>query len=368
MAQATGIQALGRAADAARPSRTTSTTARRALGAFETAPPTGVRTTRPARRRHYLQYSFAPRLFIFNAFLQSLIGLLRLRPGSPTTSAHWGSSEAAEPEAREEIPLQRRGRLVALQLRRPRVDGDYHELLREFLQSMCTRRLGAALLRLRQALPRLPDRPARARPDRARMPRPRSEPAAIRFNVSKLSAVEVKVTNPNGKLVFNRLATFRRGDGSFTWTPHGPRALHGAAWRRRSCAPGLGEGDRDGGEIEVENRPAEARLGVRRRRWRPAQSSTRARAESARRAWRPPPRGAAPPRASAPSCSPPTRPTACPTRSRPRSGPSPPTSARTCSARRCRPRRRWSATGTACRAGSATCWPSAASTASRPRS
>ena len=41
---------------------------------------------------------------------------------------------------------------------------------------------------------------------------------------------------------------------------------------------------------------------------------------------------------------------------------------RTCSARRCRPRRRWSATGTACRTGSATCWRSAAWTASRPRS
>ena len=40
----------------------------------------------------------------------------------------------------------------------------------------------------------------------------------------------------------------------------------------------------------------------------------------------------------------------------------------TSSARRFRPRRRWSATGRACRSGSATCWRSAAWTGSRPRS
>ena len=35
----------------------------------------GVATTGPLGGTHYLQYSFAPRLFIFNAFLQSVIGL-----------------------------------------------------------------------------------------------------------------------------------------------------------------------------------------------------------------------------------------------------------------------------------------------------
>ena len=80
------------------------------------------------------------------------------------------------------------------------------------------------------------------------------EPAAIRFNVSKLSAIEVKVTNPNGKLVFSRLATFRRGDGSFTWTPHGP-GLFTVSVAAKELRTGLGKRDRDGGEIEVENRP-----------------------------------------------------------------------------------------------------------------
>ena len=50
--------------------------AREALGAFRTAPPTGVATRGPLGGTHYLQYSFAPRLYILNAFLQSVIGLL----------------------------------------------------------------------------------------------------------------------------------------------------------------------------------------------------------------------------------------------------------------------------------------------------
>ena len=77
MAQATAVQALGRASQLlGRPGYLT--WARRALGAFDTPPPTGVRTTGPEGGVAYLQYSFAPRLYIFNAFLQSLIGLLRL--------------------------------------------------------------------------------------------------------------------------------------------------------------------------------------------------------------------------------------------------------------------------------------------------
>ncbi|MEA2332596.1 MAG: hypothetical protein QOH58_2734, partial [Thermoleophilaceae bacterium] len=74
MADATGIQAYGRAAELLGEPRYLDV-AREALGAFETLPPAGVRTTGFAGGVHYLQYSFAPRLYIFNAFLQSLIGL-----------------------------------------------------------------------------------------------------------------------------------------------------------------------------------------------------------------------------------------------------------------------------------------------------
>jgi hypothetical protein len=130
---------------------------------------------------------------------------------------------------------------------------DYHELLREFLQSMCTRHLGplycdyARRYRGYQVDP--PELiwkgPAMATED---------EPVAIRFNVSKLSAIEVKVTNPHGTVTFSRLATFRRGDGSFTWTPRGP-GLFKVSVAAKELRTGLGKRDRDGGEIQVENRP-----------------------------------------------------------------------------------------------------------------
>src|SRR5215208_338728 len=103
MAQATGIQALGRAATLLNEPKYAET-ARRALGAFETAPPTGVRTTGPRGGVHYLQYSFAPQLYIFNAFLQSLIGLYDFDRvvGDPEARRLF---DEAEPEAREEVPF-----------------------------------------------------------------------------------------------------------------------------------------------------------------------------------------------------------------------------------------------------------------------
>ena len=120
MAQATGIQALGRAAQLLDEPKYAAT-ARRALGAFETPRPPAC--ARPARAGgvRYLQYSFAPRLYIFNAFLQSLIGLYDFSKLTGDARAR-ALYDDAEPEARAEVPLQRRGRLVALQLRRPRVE------------------------------------------------------------------------------------------------------------------------------------------------------------------------------------------------------------------------------------------------------
>ena len=50
------------------------------------------------------------------------------------------------------------------------------------------------------------------------------EPTAIRFNVSSLSAVEVKVLR-GSRVVFSRVATFRRGTGSFSFRPGAPGLL-----------------------------------------------------------------------------------------------------------------------------------------------
>ena len=251
MAQATGVQALGRAAKLLGEPKYLDT-ARRALGAFETGPPVGIRATGFRGGVHYLQYSFAPRLYIFNAFLQSLIGLHDFGQLADDDRAR-GLFRDAEPEARQEIPYSDVGDWSRYNYAGNESSGDYHELLREFLNSMCTRRLGPLYCdyaRRYRGYQIDPPELTWNGPDVAT----EDEPAAIRFNVSKLSAIEVKVTNPHGKLVFSRLATFRRGDGAFTWTPHGP-GLFTVSVAAKELRTGLGKRDRDGGEIAVENQP-----------------------------------------------------------------------------------------------------------------
>jgi hypothetical protein len=251
MAQATGIQALGRAAVLLQEPKYVQT-ARRALGAFETGPPGGVRTTGPRGGVHYLHYSFAPRLYVFNAFLQSLIGLHDFGKLADDERARRLFREA-EPEARQEVPLSDVGDWSLYNYAGHESSRDYHELLREFLQSMCIRRLGALYCdyaRRYRGYQVDPPELTWKGPDVAT----EDEPAAIRFNVSKLSAIEVKVTNPHGRVVFSRLATSRRGDGYFTWTPRGPGVFR-VSVAAKELRTGLGKRDRDGGEIQVENRP-----------------------------------------------------------------------------------------------------------------
>jgi hypothetical protein len=140
MAEATAIQALARAADLlGRPEYLT--VARRALGAFDVAPPAGVRTVGPRGGPHYLQYSFAPRLYIFNAFVQAVIGLYDFAELTGDARAR-RLFEEAEPELAREIPHSDTGSWSRYSWRGARSTAEYHELLRELLQSACNRRLG----------------------------------------------------------------------------------------------------------------------------------------------------------------------------------------------------------------------------------
>jgi len=247
MAQATGIQALGRAA-ALLEQPAYVETARRALGAFETPPPTGVRTTGPGGGVHYLQYSFAPRLYIFNAFLQSELGLYDFYKLTGDMRALRLFREA-EPEARAEVPLSDVGDWSRYSYAGNESTREYHELLREFLESMCSRRLGqiycdyAGRYRGYQVDP--PEL-AFTGPDVAAT----RQWTSVRFSVSKLSAVEVKIYR-GGRLAFQRLATFSRGNGSFAWRPSSP-GLYTVQLGAKELRTGLGKKDSAAGEIAVE--------------------------------------------------------------------------------------------------------------------
>jgi hypothetical protein len=250
MAEATAIQAYGRAAELLDEPHYDDV-ARKALGAFETLPPLGVRTTGFAGGVHYLQYSFAPRLYIFNAFLQSLIGL---RDFGVLTGDERATElfEEAEPEAEKEIPYSDVGDWSRYSYRGPEATRDYHELLREFLASMCTRRIAEIYCEYADKY-----RGYQVDPPELTYTGPDLTTAkqltSLRFRVSKLSAVEAQVYR-GSKLVYDKIATFRRGTGAFAWRPRGPGTFT-VRLGAKELRTGLGKKDRATTEIEVEPKP-----------------------------------------------------------------------------------------------------------------
>jgi len=215
MAQATGVQAFGRASELL-DEPGWRRYAREALGAFQTPPPTGVATTGPGGGPHYLQYSFAPRLFIFNAFLQSVIGLYDYSELTGDSTAQTLYAQA-EPEARREVPLSDTGDWSRYSFGGAESTSEYHELLREFLASLCSRLRRDVYCGAAKRYVLYTTQPAEMEfmgPETAR----KGRPSQVLFSLSKLSAVQLTITR-QGKVVYDRVATFRRGTGSFAFTP-----------------------------------------------------------------------------------------------------------------------------------------------------
>jgi hypothetical protein len=111
-------------------------TAHRALGVFRRRPPVGV--AHPTKRGdHYLIYSFAPRLHVLNAFIQSLNGLWDLGHDGDDALAR-RLFRKGDREARWETPQFDTG---SWSFYSPGVKSStsYHVLLRDFLQGLCDR-------------------------------------------------------------------------------------------------------------------------------------------------------------------------------------------------------------------------------------
>jgi D-glucuronyl C5-epimerase C-terminus len=247
LSQGTALQAYARAGTLLQDPRYVET-ARAGLGAFEARPPRGVRTRGPRGGVHYLEYSFAPRLYIFNGFLQALIGLHDF--GKLTGEARATALfQQAEPEARAEVPLSDIGDWSLYSYRGNESSHDYHELLREFLASMCSRRLGDVYCDYADRF-----RGYQVDPPELTYTGPQGavedEPTAIRFQLSKLSAVEVKVMR-GSRVVFSKVATFRRGSGSFSFRPGAPGTFT-VQLAAKELRTGLGKKDRANGELDVQ--------------------------------------------------------------------------------------------------------------------
>ena len=139
LAQGTAVQALARSASRLRRQADVLPVAQRALAVFEAPTPQGVRV--PAEHgNHYAIYSFNPDLRVLNGFIQSLIGLYdyaRLS-GDPRGTALF---EAAEPQARHEVPLYDTGAwsLYSRGSSTHESSLSYHDLLQGFLENLCKR-------------------------------------------------------------------------------------------------------------------------------------------------------------------------------------------------------------------------------------
>jgi hypothetical protein len=148
MSQGTGIQALARAYSLTGLVKYRDA-ATAALGAFETAPPTGVAV--PATGgTHYLVYSYAPQLFIFGGFLQSLIGLDAY--GDLTGDARGGTLfRAGHGNAKAIVPLSDTGSWSRYSVGGPDSTLEQHALLTDVLGILCRRQGSAVYLRPRGA-------------------------------------------------------------------------------------------------------------------------------------------------------------------------------------------------------------------------
>jgi hypothetical protein len=112
------------------------TAAKQALGIFQTPPPAGVRVAQPAGTL-YAEYTYAPTDRILNGFIQALNGLYEYAKltGDPLGLKLFETGDA---EARAITPSYDTGAWSKYD-QYTESNLNYHELLAEFLQSLCTR-------------------------------------------------------------------------------------------------------------------------------------------------------------------------------------------------------------------------------------
>lgn len=135
LSQGTALQALSRAYSRLKNPAYLAAD-KQALGIFQTPPPAGV-LIRTAAGSHYLEYTYAPQERILNGFIQADIGLYDYTKytGDPLGEKLF---EAGDAEARVEVPHYDTG-AWSMYDQHSESNLNYHELLTEFLQNICTR-------------------------------------------------------------------------------------------------------------------------------------------------------------------------------------------------------------------------------------
>ena len=214
MAQATAVQALSRAARAFRAPRY-ARMARRALGAFETPPPTGVAVPGDGGSR-FVMYSFAPSLRILNGELQAINGLRDVAVLGGSRRAR-RLVHAGDLAARTALGGFDTGAWSLYSAAGAESTLSYHQLTTGILGELCRRTARAEYCTAGRRFARYEHEPTRIgiAPLRGLWAH-RSAP--LRFTLSKGSTVQVRVYGPEG-IVLARDLQLGRGGHDLTWTP-----------------------------------------------------------------------------------------------------------------------------------------------------
>ena len=216
LAQGTAVQALARSARAAA-SRQADVLpiAQRALAIFDAPTPQGVRV--PAEHgNHYAIYSFDPDLRVLNGFIQSLVGLYdyaRLS-GDPRGTALF---EAAEPQARHEVPLYDTGAwsLYSRGSSTHESSLSYHDLLQGFLENLCERTDGEVYCTTAENFVAYKSQPpaVAVTPKRLRG----GKPGRVAFELSKISNVTLTITRGSKVVESRPFGAVGYGKRTFGW-------------------------------------------------------------------------------------------------------------------------------------------------------
>jgi D-glucuronyl C5-epimerase C-terminus len=215
LTQGTAVQALARAATRLRRRGDVLPVAQRALAIFEAPAPGGVRVA-AEHGSHYAIYSFAPGLRVLNGFVQSLVGLhdyARLT-GDPRGRALF---DAAEPQARHEVPLHDTGAWSLYSRGRTTRESDlgYHDLLQGFLAGLCRRTRGAVYCATAEKFVAYKSQPpvVTVEPRRLRG----GKPGRVAFELSKISNVSLRIIRGTKVVEERPFGVVGYGSRTFGW-------------------------------------------------------------------------------------------------------------------------------------------------------
>ena len=209
LAQGTAMQALARGSQVLTDPRYLDV-AREGVGVFQRRPPQGVRVA-AGNGSHFLIYSFNPGLRVLNGFLQSLVGLYDYAEiaGDDEARALFRSGDR---RARQEVPGADTGAWSRYSAGGAESDLGYHQLVRDFLRSMCERTKAAVYCSTADRFHRY----LREKPGLRFLRAGRN----VRFFVTKISCVTLTVRR-GSRVVARVTRVLGRGAQTLSWAPRG---------------------------------------------------------------------------------------------------------------------------------------------------